>query len=111
MEEKLGTIYHEHQSSKADGQIKKIFSKYAGKNYATFGKAGLKKNSDEDEENDDEVSEASLENKWLSKEGTRDAAQELIDSWDLALTAEEEELFKEKHFEAAWAQFMTGGRL
>lgn len=103
-------IYHEHQSSTADSQIKKIFAKYAGDNYASMGKAGLKRD-DEEEENGDEISEASIKNKWLSKAATRDAAQELIDSWDLALTAEEEELFKEKHFEAAWAQFMTGGRL
>jgi len=61
--------------------------------------------NDEEEDNvvEDEVSEASVANKWLSKAATRDAAQELIDSWDLALTAEEEDLFKEKHFEAAWA--------
>ena len=78
MEQKLSTILHEHQTSNSteDKQIKKIFSKYASKTYASFGKAGLKNDEDEDssKDNDDDVSEASATNKWLSKAATRDAA-------------------------------------
>ena len=109
MEQKLSTILSEHKTTEAESQVRKIFSKYASKSYAKFGKAGLK--DAEDEYKEDETSEEYFANKFMNKAATREATLELIDTWDLALTAEQEDLFKEKHFEAAWAKFMTGGGL
>ena len=69
--------------------------------------------------NEDETSEEYFANKFMNKAATREATLELIDTWDLALTAdadaEQEDLgplstgtrpFQGEtlHFEAAWAK-------